>query len=130
MTRNTGSRLVQTTHSGDIAGHIVGLHSVKSKSAVIRRSRIERYLDILRVVSRHGPIKQTHIMYKANLSWVELKKNLDHLMKLKMITEIDDSSGPLYVISETGLSTIYSYEKIEGILTDDNIERSKPFAGF
>ncbi len=129
MTRSIGSRLVQTTPPGDIAGHI-SLHRVKSKSAVIRRSRIERYLDILRVVSRHGPIKQTHIMYKANLSWVELKKNLDHLMQLKMITEIDDSSGPLYAISDTGLSTIYNYEKIEGILTGDNLERSRPYAGF
>jgi predicted transcriptional regulator len=129
MALNTGNRLVQTTPLGDIPGHIV-MRKVKSKSTVIRRSRIERYLDILRVVARHGPIKQTHIMYKANLSWVELKKNLEHLMKLKMITEFDDSSGPLFAISDTGLSTIYSYEKIEGILTGDIFEQSKPFAGF
>ncbi|MFQ6134531.1 MAG: winged helix-turn-helix domain-containing protein [Nitrososphaerales archaeon] len=83
----------------------------------MRRSRIERYLDILKVVARHGPIKQTHIMYKANLSWMELKRSLEHLTKSKMITEIDDSSGLLYAISETGLSTIYNYEKVEKILT-------------
>lgn len=129
MTPNTGSALVQTTQLEDVAGQI-GLRKMKSKSAIIRRSRMERYLDIMRVVARHGPIKQTHIMYKANLSWVELKKNLDHLMKLKMVTEIDDESGPLYAISETGLSTIYSYEKIEGVLIGENFELSKPFAGF
>jgi predicted transcriptional regulator len=116
MMRSTGNRLVQTT-SPDYSTELIGFKKTKSRDTVVRRSRIERYLDILRVVARNGPIKQTHIMYKANLSWVELKKNLTHLMKLKMITEIDDSNCLLYAISDTGLSTIYNYEKIEGILT-------------
>ena len=55
-------------------------------------------------------------MYKANLSWIELKNSLSHLMKLKMITEIDDASGYLYTISETGVSTIYNYNKVENTL--------------
>jgi predicted transcriptional regulator len=87
-----------------------------NRGGVIRRSRIERYLDILKVVGRHGPIKQTHIMYKANLSWMELKRNLEHLVQLKMISEVNDSSGLLYAISETGLATIYNYEKVEKTL--------------
>jgi hypothetical protein len=34
-----------------------------------KRSRLEIYLDVLRIVSQ-GEKKPTHIMYKANLSWV------------------------------------------------------------
>lgn len=131
MTRDSLNRLVQTTSSESLAERMSS-QRFRNKGGVVRRSRIERYLDILKVVARHGPIKQTHIMYKANLSWMELKRSLEHLTKSKMITAIDDSSGLLYAISETGLSTIYNYEKVEKILTgkDDqtiltgSIERS------
>jgi len=87
--------------------------NLRVKEATVRRSRIERCLDILKVVARFGPIKQTHIMYKANLSWTELKRDLEDLKRLKMLTELNDDGTILYVISETGLSTIYNYEKIE-----------------
>ncbi len=119
MTRDSWNNLVQTTSSECLAER-VNLKKFKHKSGVVRRSRIERYLDILKVVVRHGPIKQTHIMYKANLSWMELKRSLKHLVQLKMITAIDDSGGLLYAISETGLSTIYNYEKVEKTLAGNN----------
>ncbi len=95
----------------------IGTQRFKNRRGVVRRSRIERYLDILKVVARHGPIKQTHIMYKANLSWMELRRSLEHLLNSRMIIEIDESGGQLYAISETGLSTIYNYEKVVKILT-------------
>ena len=118
------NNVIQTTKS---ESHPTGIPSqkLKGKSVVVRRSRMERYLDILKVTAKHGPIKQTHIMYKANLSWMELKKSLEHLMKLKMITEVDDEGGTLFAISETGLSTIYNYEKVETILTGKE-EVAKP----
>jgi hypothetical protein len=51
---------------------------------------------------------------------MELKKSLEHLRDTKMITEIDDSGGMLFAISEIGLSTIYNYEKVEKILACDD----------
>ncbi|MFC1755651.1 winged helix-turn-helix domain-containing protein [Thermoproteota archaeon] len=103
--KSIGSNLIQATSPTSLHQRIL-TNSFRTKKKVVRRSRIERYLDILRVVEKHGPIKQTHIMYKANLSWIELKNSLNHLMKLKFITETDDSSGLLYSISETGVFTI------------------------
>ncbi len=115
MMKSIRSSTIQT-NSSDSYQEQAGSNAFRVKEKVVRRSRMERYLDILKVVAKHGPIKQTHIMYKANLSWIELKNSLSHLMKLKMITEINDASGYLYAISETGVSTIYNYDKVENTL--------------
>mgnify|MGYP001561680565 CR=1 FL=1 len=119
--KSIGSNLIQTASSESLQKQMMPA-VFRTKEKVVRRSRIERYLDILRVVAKHGPIKQTHIMYKANLSWIELKHSLEHLMKLKFIKEIDDSSGFLYSISETGISTILNYDNIESTLCCDDTE--------
>lgn len=119
--KSIGSNLIQATSTTSLQQQIMPI-GFRTKEKVVRRSRIERYLDILRVVAKHGPIKQTHIMYKANLSWIELKNSLEHLMKLKFITETDDSSGFLYSISETGVSTILNYDKIESTLCCDDAQ--------
>ncbi len=119
--KSIGSNLIQTASSESLQKQMMPT-SFRTKEKVVRRSRIERYLDILRVVAKHGPIKQTHIMYKANLSWIELKNSLEHLMKLKFIKETDDSSGFLYSISETGISTILNYDNIESTLCCDDTE--------
>lgn len=119
--KGIGSNLIQET-SVKNSNLPITPNGIRTKDKVVRRSRIERYLDILKVVAKHGPIKQTHIMYKANLSWIELKNNLNHLMKLKFINEIDDSSGFLYTISETGISTIKNYDNIETTLGCSDIK--------
>lgn len=118
--KSIGSNLIQATSTKSSNLQIPST-VFRTKEKVVRRSKIERYLDILKVVAKHGPIKQTHIMYKANLSWIELKNSLKHLMKLKFITELDDSSGFLYTICETGILTIRNYDNIESTLCcDDN----------
>lgn len=123
MRSNNFEDLVQSTSENNFEMKLK-TRKFGSNGGVIRRSRIERYLDILKVVGRHGPIKQTHIMYKANLSWMELKRNLEHLVQLKMISEVNDSSGLLYAISETGLATIYNYEKVEKTLVGNEGSKS------
>jgi len=30
-------------------------------------------IDIIRVVAANGPLRRTHILYKANLTWGELR---------------------------------------------------------
>jgi predicted transcriptional regulator len=34
----------------------------------MRRSKLEMYIDILKVLAHRGPLKLTHIMYKANVN--------------------------------------------------------------
>ncbi|MCP8316227.1 MAG: hypothetical protein H3Z51_05105 [archaeon] len=83
---------------------------------IIRRSKFERLIDILRVVASVGLIKQTHIMYKANLTWDELKKDLQWLIDLKLIERTVISEGIFYKITNLGSDALSHFEKIELIL--------------
>ncbi len=53
----------------------------------MRRSKMEMYIDILKVLAKNGPLKLTHVMYKANVNCSVLKQNLDFLMKQNLIEE-------------------------------------------
>jgi len=57
-----------------------------------RRSKLEIYLDVLRVI-KGGVRKPTRIMYGANLSWKPLQQVLKSLLDQGLIVEIDVSDG-------------------------------------
>jgi predicted transcriptional regulator len=48
---------------------------------------MEMYIDILRVLAQHGPLKLTHVMYKANVNCSVLKENLEFLIAQNLIEE-------------------------------------------
>ncbi|MFW6111031.1 MAG: winged helix-turn-helix domain-containing protein, partial [Thermoproteota archaeon] len=50
-----------------------------------RRSKLEMYVDVLKVLARNGPLKLTHIMYKANVNCSVLKDFLDFLMEHDLV---------------------------------------------
>jgi predicted transcriptional regulator len=47
----------------------------------MRRSKLEMYVDILKVLVQRGPLKFSHIMYKANLNCSILIQYLEFLVK-------------------------------------------------
>jgi predicted transcriptional regulator len=51
-----------------------------------RRSKMEMYLDILRAIGS-GAEKPTHVMYKANLSWVVMRGFLENLKAQGLVEE-------------------------------------------
>ena len=51
-----------------------------------RRSHLETKFDILRAIQSEGEVvRLTHVMYKANLSWKEMKKFLKELEDQSLI---------------------------------------------
>ena len=52
-----------------------------------RRSKLEIYIDVLRVLAHHGPLKLTHIMYKSNVNCTVLKTFLDVLAQQNLVEE-------------------------------------------
>ena len=48
---------------------------------------MEMYIDILKVLAQNGPLKLTHVMYKANVNCSVLKQNLDFLINQNLIEE-------------------------------------------
>ncbi len=53
----------------------------------MRRSKMEMYIDILKVMAQNGPLKLTHVMYKANVNCRVLKQNLEFLIEQNLIEE-------------------------------------------
>ena len=51
-----------------------------------RRSKMEMYLDILRAIGS-GAEKPTHVMYKANLSWVVMRGFIENLKAQGLVEE-------------------------------------------
>jgi len=82
----------------------------------VRRSKLERLIDILKVIADADSIRQTHVMYKANLTWDELKKDLQWLMSLDLIERITMSEGIFYKITPMGLDILSHFDKIESTL--------------
>ena len=60
--------------------------NLEKKNRVRRRSHLETKYDILRAIQSEGEIvRPTHVMYKANLSWKEMRKYLKELEDQSLI---------------------------------------------
>jgi predicted transcriptional regulator len=83
----------------------------------MRRSKMEMYIDILKVLAQNGPLKLTHVMYKANVNCSVLKQNLDFLIKQNLIEEQitrkkRNKLKASYAITERGRTVIKYFNEV------------------
>ena len=79
------------------------------------------YIDILKVLAQNGPMKLTHVMYKANVNCSVLKENLDFLMQQNLIEEQvtvkrRNKTKITYVITEKGRTVIKYFNEVNKAL--------------
>jgi predicted transcriptional regulator len=74
-----------------------------------KRSRLEIYIDILKIISK-GSCKPTRIMYSSNLSWKPLKKALESMSEQGLITEEKNGIRSNYYVTDKG-KVILNYFK-------------------
>ena len=83
----------------------------------MRRSRLEMYVGILRVLAHKGPLKLTHIMYKANVNCKVLKENLDFLIKQELVVERLVGKGrTVYAVTQRGITVLKYFREVEQVL--------------
>lgn len=83
----------------------------------MRRSKLEMYVDILKVLARHGPLKLTHIMYKANVNCSVLKQYLDFLIEQNLVEEKSVGKKRIvYAISERGRTVLKYFRELRTVL--------------
>jgi len=82
---------------------------------MVRRSKMEIYIDILRVISE-GNNKPTHIMYRANLSWERLKRYLRFLEGQDLLRTVQRDDGQRFEITPKGREVLNYFKKVEGML--------------
>ena len=83
----------------------------------MRRSKMEMHLDILRTLAQKGPLKLTHIMYKANVNCCVLKEYLDFLTQQNLVEEKTlRKERIVYKITEKGLTVIKYFRELQIML--------------
>ncbi|MCX8153714.1 MAG: winged helix-turn-helix domain-containing protein [Candidatus Bathyarchaeota archaeon] len=83
----------------------------------MRRSKLEMYIDILKVLAQRGPLKLTHVMYKANVNCSVLKEYLDFLMKQGLVEERTiGKRRVVYAITQRGVTVLKYFRELKQVL--------------
>lgn len=83
----------------------------------MRRSKLEMYVDILTVLSQRGPLKLTHIMYKANVNCSVLKEYLDFLLKQGLVEERTiGKRRVVFAVSHRGITVLKYFKELKEVL--------------
>ena len=83
----------------------------------MRRSKLEMYVDILSVLGHRGPLKLTHIMYKANVNCSVLSEYLGFLMERELVEErIVGRNRTVYSITERGVTVLKQFGELKRVL--------------
>jgi predicted transcriptional regulator len=87
----------------------------------MRRSKMEMYIDILKVLSHNGPLKLTHVMYKANVNCSVLKEYLGFLIQQSLIEEQitlkkRNNTKIRYAITERGRKVLKYFNEVNRAL--------------
>ena len=88
---------------------------------IMRRSKLETQVDILKALACHGRLKLTHIMYKANVNCGALKQYLDLLIQHNLVEEHTlhkkrRKTRVVYAITEKGLTALRNVWEIYNAL--------------
>jgi predicted transcriptional regulator len=83
-----------------------------------RRSKLEVFMDIMKVVAEEREAKRTRIMYRANLAWNVLKESLDTLERIGVLTSEDTPAGLVVHSTENGLELLNKYCAVESVFAE------------
>ncbi|MGA3061356.1 MAG: winged helix-turn-helix domain-containing protein [Candidatus Bathyarchaeia archaeon] len=83
----------------------------------MRRSKLEMHVDILKVLAHWGPLKLTHVMYKANVNCSVLEKYLDLLTEQGLVEEkIIKKERKFYAITQLGVTVLKQFRELKELL--------------
>ena len=88
---------------------------------MVRRAKLEMHVDILKVLARYGPLKLTHIMYKANINCTFLRPYLDYLIQQNLVEEQTlhkrrNKKRVVYAITERGRTVLKYFLELQRAL--------------
>ena len=88
----------------------------------MRRSKLEIQVRILTALAHYGPLKLTHIMYKANVNCSVLNQCLDLLVQHQLVDERSSKRSSIYAITKNGRKVVEIFARIDKALmiTEDS----------
>ncbi len=88
---------------------------------MIRRSKIEVFADVMKVVAEEKEIRRTRIMYKANLAWKVLKEALDFLESKQILKSEVKDSGIFVSLTDEGYGVLRRFNELEEVFTKPTV---------
>jgi len=87
----------------------------------MRRSKFEMHLDIIRTLAQKGPLKLTHIMYKANVNCSVLREQLDFLIQQNIVNEKTLKKEKIvFELTEKGFSILRTFRELQTLMPVDD----------
>jgi predicted transcriptional regulator len=83
-----------------------------------RRDRLSIIAEIVEI-AKDGTLK-TQIMYKANLSFVQLTEYLEYMLKTRLIDKLDANRKDMYVATEKGLDFLQRHSELTELLNEEH----------
>lgn len=79
----------------------------------MRRSKLEMYVDILNVLAHRGPLKLTHVMYKANINCSILNESLDFLIKQGLVEKRTIKKERIvFAVTQRGINVLKYFREL------------------
>ena len=73
----------------------------------IRRSKLEMYVDIMKVLANNGPLDLTQIMSKANFNYPTFKEYLGFLIKQGLAeTRTIKKKSTVFAVTQRGITVL------------------------
>jgi predicted transcriptional regulator len=82
----------------------------------VKRSKLEMYVDVLSVLAHRGPLKLTHVMYKANVNCSVLSECLKFLLKQGLVEERNVKNRTVYAVTQRGLTVLKLFRELKQVL--------------
>ena len=78
---------------------------------------MEMHLSIIKTLAQKGPLKLTHVMYKANVNCSVLKNQIDFLIQQEIVQEkVLKKQKIVYELTEKGFSILRTFREIQRLL--------------
>jgi predicted transcriptional regulator len=110
VTGETWEKLGVTGPEGGLPSYQPQRQSAARLALRPKRSKLARYVDILRVLNDSGPQKRTHILYKANLSWSDLGDTLRTMEEAGTLRRSESDRRTYYEITEKGRRFLVGFD--------------------
>ena len=92
----------------------------------MKRAKLEIYVDILKTLAFHGPLKLTEIMFRANVNNRVLKEYLAFMVSQGLV-EIRQSGKKrvIYAITQRGITVLKYFRELTQVLPESILGKSK-----
>ena len=88
------------------------------------------YVETLTVLAHRGPLKLTHIMYKANVNCSVLNEYLQYLAEKGLVNKRKvGKSRNVYAITQRGITVLKYFKELNEVLplTEEDESKVTPF---